>query len=246
MFQKLLLCFAVTAASLPAIHAADQAGAGEAKLRESLRATMLQLRNAETERATLQATQAELDAKAKALAEELETLKKQTAANQATADKAIADYQAKIDERDREIGSLRVSLDKWKTAHQKVTALAQNKEAQRAKLADQVILLDRRVADQQTKNASMYKLGIEILDRYEKFGLGTALTAREPFVGLTRVKFENLIQDYSDKLTDTRIKPEPAPAAAASPKPPATPKPATPAPAKKPKSARAPQPDQRA
>jgi hypothetical protein len=26
------------------------------------------------------------------------------------------------------------------------------------------------------------------------------------------VKFENLIQDYSDKLTDERIKPEPAPA----------------------------------
>ncbi len=247
MFQKLMLCIALAAATILPANAADQAaGAGEAKLRESLRATMLQLRNAETERATLQATQAELDAKAKALAEELEALKKQTAANQAAADKTVADLQTKIDERDREIGSLRVSLDKWKTDHGKITALAQSKEAQRAKLADQVILLDRRVADQQTKNASMYKLGIEILDRYEKFGLGAALTAREPFVGLTRVKFENLIQDYSDKLTDTRIKPEPGPAAAVSPKSPAAPKAATPAPSKKAKSAQPPQSAQRA
>ena len=36
---------------------------------------------------------------------------------------------------------------------------------------------------------------------------GEALTAREPFVGVTRVKFENLIQDYQDKLADQKIKP---------------------------------------
>jgi hypothetical protein len=45
------------------------------------------------------------------------------------------------------------------------------------------------------------------LDRYEKFGLGDALTAREPFVGLTKVKFQNLVQDYQDKLSDQKVKP---------------------------------------
>ena len=214
MFRKLTLlsnlAFLSVFAAIP-LRAADPTAA-DAKLRESLRATMLQLRNAEAERANLQAAQAELEAKNKALTEQLETLTKQAAANQATADKAIAELKGKVDERDREIGELRVSLDKWKTDHQKITAYAQKKEAERAQLADKVIALDRRVADQQAKNAAMYKVGTEVLSRYEKFGLGDALTSREPFVGLTRVKFENLIQDYADKLADERIKPEPAPA----------------------------------
>ncbi len=47
----------------------------------------------------------------------------------------------------------------------------------------------------------------DILTRYEKFGLGDALTAREPFTGITRVKLQSLFEDYQDKLVDQRIKP---------------------------------------
>lgn len=219
MLRKLTLISAVVCLSSFTFTARAQQSEAETKLRENLRATMLQLRNAETERANLQVAQAELEAKSKALTEQLETLTKQAATNQATADKAITELKGKVDERDREIGELRVSLDKWKTDHKKITAFAQKKETERAQLADKVIALDRRVADQQTRNLAMYKVGTEVLSRYEKFGLGDALTSREPFVGLTRVKFENLIQDYADKLADERIKPQPAPAPPAGAKP---------------------------
>jgi hypothetical protein len=50
-------------------------------------------------------------------------------------------------------------------------------------------------------------LSNEILTRYEKFSLGEALAAREPFIGLTRVKLENLTQDYSDKISKQQAKP---------------------------------------
>ena len=66
-------------------------------------------------------------------------------------------------------------------------------------------MLPRKGDDQQRKNRAMYQLGLEILKRYEHFGLGDAITAREPFVGTTRVKFENLIQDYGDKLAAQKI-----------------------------------------
>jgi hypothetical protein len=176
---------------------------------------MLQLRTAETERAALQSTQAELEEKNKALAEQVAALGKQLAADKDAADKTSAELKTKVDERDREIGELRLSLEKWKVDHQKITAIAQTKEAERAKLAEKVILLDRRVADQQAKNATMYRLGTEILSRYERFGLGDALTAREPFIGLTRVKFQNLVQDFGDQLTDSKIKSAGQPAAVA-------------------------------
>jgi chromosome segregation ATPase len=189
-----------------ALIAADTSAA-DAKLRENLKNTMLQLRTAETERAALQAKQTESEQKIKAMAEQVAAQAKQLVADKDDADKSIAELRTKVDERDREIAELRVSLDKWKVDHKKVADVAASKEGQRAKLASDVIVLNRKVADQQTKNAVMFKLGNEILTRYEKFGLGDALTAREPFVGITRVKFENLMQDYQDKLAEQKIKP---------------------------------------
>ena len=194
------------------LYAADAPTPAEAKLRESLRATMLQLRTAETERAALQAAQAEMEEKSKSLAEQVATMEKQLAADKEAAEKASTELKGKVDQRDREIGELRISLEKWKVAHQKVTDIANAREAQRAKVAMEVIVLNRKVADHHGKNAAMFKLGNEILARYEKFGLGDALTSREPFVGITRVKFQNLIQDYGDKLADEKIKPDEKPA----------------------------------
>ena len=68
-------------------------------------------------------------------------------------------------------------------------AIANDTEAKRAKLAELSIHLQRMVDDQKQKNEEMYKTGMEVLDRYEKFGLGEALFAKEPFVGITRTKF---------------------------------------------------------
>jgi hypothetical protein len=103
---------------------------------------------------------------------------------------------------------LNEALSKWKIGYQKLEDAAKAKEAERAKLADKNVLLDRRVADYRRKNEELYKTGSEVLTRYEKFGLGDALAAREPFTRLTRVKMESLVQDYQDKLTDNKIKPE--------------------------------------
>ncbi len=216
--------------------AAEQASPAELKMREALRNTMLQLRTAETERANLQAAQAETEQKNKDLTAKVEALGKQLADDKTKSDKTIAELTDKLAKQDGDIVQLKENVDKWKGDHAKIVSFAKEKEAARAALEEKSILLERKVADQQRRNESMYKLGTEILNRYEHFGLGDALTAREPFVGITRVKFENLIQDYSDKLADTKIKPDPAPAAAKNAKATPTPKPARPAPAAKPEA----------
>ena len=75
--------------------------------------------------------------------------------------------------------------------------------------------------DRELKNLELYKTGREILTRYEKFGLGDAIGAKEPFVGLSRVKLENLVQDYKSKLLNQTVisgqppaLPHPAPSSA--------------------------------
>lgn len=193
-------------------HAAENNDA-EKKLRETLRNTMLQLRSTESERAALQAAQAESDEKIKAQIADLEKLKKEkadeikkAAAEKDQADKAIADLESKVTNRDKEITRLNESLVKWKEGYQKAVDLARVKEDERAKKAAEAVQLERHVVDQKMRNDEMYKVASEILTRYKKYSLGEALLAKEPFTGTMRVKLQNLVQDYGDRLEAQKIK----------------------------------------
>ena len=209
--------------SLPtgSVFSADQPSATENKLREQLKNTILQLRASENDKATLQAAQAESDEKVKTLTGQVEAATKQMAADKLASEKAITEMQSKLDDRDKILAGVREELQRFKDDDKKETELANTKEAQRAKLEEQVNLLNHRVADQLVKNEGMFKIANEILARYEKFGLGDALSAREPFTGITRVKLQSLFEEYQDKLADHKIKPPEAqaPEPAASPTP---------------------------
>ncbi len=176
----------------------------EARLREALRATMLQLRSAQSDLATAQAGQSTLTEENKTLAAQNDALKKQAVADHLESGKAIAALKEGNATQSADIAQLRDVLAKTKGAFEQAAASARAKEEERARLASELILAQRRADDLHTKNLALFKLGNEILVRYEKFGLGDALAAREPFAGLTRVKLENLVQDYADKLAEQR------------------------------------------
>ncbi|HTQ31394.1 MAG TPA: phage major capsid protein [Opitutaceae bacterium] len=190
-----------------ALRADDSADAAEAHMREALRSTMLQLRDAQNQLAAAQTAQAEGDQKNKALTDQVGLLKKHAADDKAAADKTIADLQAKVSDQSGEIARLKDAVDKWKAACAQATAVAQAEQTQRAKLQDDDVVMQRRVSYLETRNVALFKLGNEILNRYEDFSLGKALAAREPFIGVTRTKLENQIQDYQDKLLDQKAQP---------------------------------------
>ena len=176
-----------------------------AKFREALKDSMLKLRAAQTELANAQAGQYAAEAKATELTAKTEALTKDLANERNTSTNMIADLNKKIADRDNSILELNAALAKWKKSYGEVAKLASKREGQRAQLDTKRIELERKVQDEQAKNIEMYQAGMEILDRYEKFGLGDAILAREPFTAAKRVKFQNLVQDLSDKLTDARI-----------------------------------------
>jgi len=203
--QKLFLISVLLATG--ALHAAEEENPIEQRLREGLRNTMLQLREAQNQTAILQATQAENERKIKELDGRLDALNKQALADRNASANMIAGLNANVEEQRLALLAFHAAIEKWKKSYGEVTMLAQKKESERARLEGKSLKLERQVQDQQVRNIQMFKLGIEVLDRYDKFGLGDAILAREPFVGATRVKFQNLIQDYADKLTDQRIQP---------------------------------------
>jgi len=188
------------------LQAADKISPAEQKMRESLRNTMIQLRDANTKLAAAQSAQADDEQKISDLQTQLDDLTKKSTAEKKTAASTIEDLKTKLATDDLQVAHLSESLGKWKFGYAKMADYAKQTEAKRADLASKIIILDRRIAEQQVKNTEMYRLANEVLDRYAQFGLGTAISAREPFVGIMKVKFQNLVQDYQNKLTDQTIR----------------------------------------
>lgn len=202
----------------------DDQAAIEAKLRESLRGAMLQLRNVEAERARLdaelQALKVQSERQIKDLTAKLEESLKRADEDKAIADKTIAEQAKKLEAEQARTAAFATSLEKWKASYYQITDIARAKEAERLRLLDKSLRLEHTVADRERRNLELYKTGQEILDRYENFAFGKALLAREPFTGLAKVRLEEQVQDYKDQLTDGMVKegdpvsPEtPAPAA---------------------------------
>ncbi|RBP43621.1 hypothetical protein DES53_10519 [Roseimicrobium gellanilyticum] len=202
--------------SLPAQQDAKAIEATMGRMRDALRNTMVQLQTAQAENAASQAKLVEAEARITELNARITSLIKQADTDKANAARVAKEQDARIGTQATELAALTSNLEKWKTGYKQAATVANDTEARRVKAAAKVIVLERRVAEQQVKNQELHKLGLEILTRYEKFGLGTAIVRREPFTGIARVKFETLIQDYSDKLADGRIKPEDAQKSASS------------------------------
>ncbi|EIP99045.1 hypothetical protein OpiT1DRAFT_03548 [Opitutaceae bacterium TAV1] len=176
----------------------------ELRLREALRNTTLQLRAAQSESAALQVTQAELEKERDALKKQVAALTRQGEKDRAAAEKEITGLKAIVVTQEEKAGQLSADLAKWKESSEKASLLAGDKEQARAALEIRVAQLERTVADREARNVALVKVGNEILDRLEKFGLGDAIKAREPFIGAKRVEIQNLVQDYSDRIMDQK------------------------------------------
>ena len=207
--KRSLLLFAGLAIALGGanLQAADQPNAAEVKMREALRNTMIQLRTAQNDGAVLQAAKAELEKKSQEMEAKVKLLTQHGEQDREAASKKIEAMEAQMTAQSTAMERLKADLGKSQADYQAATALAKSTEAARKALEEEKIVQVRKTEDKKTKNAEMLKLGREILLRYEKFGLGEALGAKEPFVGTTRVKLESYTQDFQDKLNDQKIKP---------------------------------------
>jgi len=219
-FSILLLTAVLSRGVEAAAPVVDENAAIEAamkRLRDTLRNTMTQLQTAQAEVATLQAEKAEAENTITEQKAKIDSLTKQLAADQASAKQAASEADTKLASRGQELARTSEALEKWKAGYKQAAQVANATEAKRAQLSNKAVMLERTVTEQRTRNAELYKLGTEILKRYEKFGLGSALLAREPFTGIAKVKFQTLIQDYQDNLNDQTIKPDAAKTASTKP-----------------------------
>lgn len=188
--------------------AADQET--EAKLREALRTATGQLRGLEDERTGLQARLAVAEKERDALKAQVDAMKAQLAeARKATAAEAgkVAALETRSGEQASALDRLQGNLGQCRSATERAVGVGKAFEAEGQRLSAELDGESKRADACEAKNIQLYRVGREILDAYAGVGLGDVVATREPFLGLKRVELENLVQDYQDKLADSKVKP---------------------------------------
>jgi chromosome segregation ATPase len=209
-------CWLLGAAAVLAPLVARADAATEARLRDALRSATAQVRTLEDEKASWAAKEAALQKEVGALREQARTagvarrpdrevadLKKQLAEVQGTNQKLI-EATVKCQ------GSAREQLDAGRVC-----------EEDRSRLAAQFATLSGKLNDAEARNERLFRVGKDIIDWLAQVGVGAAIAAREPFLGLKRVELENAAQSFEDQLHEQRNPPAGAtqPQAAAAPEP---------------------------
>jgi chromosome segregation ATPase len=192
-----LLLFGAAGALLPTV-ARDDPGS-DARLRDALRAATLQVRALEDERSTAQARET-------ALKKELEGLRAQQKSGGARAGD-LAAQRRRLAEQGEANARLTEELSRCQAAARTDADAARTKEEERARLAGREAGLAERLAAAEARNERLYRLNKQIIDWLGQMGVGGALAAREPFLGLRRVELENLAQEYEDQALRERIRP---------------------------------------
>jgi hypothetical protein len=192
-----LLLVGAAGALLPTM-ARDDPGS-DARLRDALRAATLQVRALEDERSTSQAREA-------ALKKELDGLRAQLKSGGAKAGD-LAVQRRRLAEQLEANTRLTEELSRCQAAARADADIARTKDEERARLAGREAGLAERLAAAEARNERLYRLTKQVIDWLGQMGVGGALAAREPFLGLRRVELENLAQDYEDQALKERIKP---------------------------------------
>ena len=90
-------------------------------------------------------------------------------------------------------------------ASAQLAATGKQIEAERARLDGEVVSQRGALARCESKNAQLYAAGQDILQAYEGLNVLDVMQARQPFAAQSRVKLEQIAQQYGDQLYQGRF-----------------------------------------
>lgn len=217
---------------LPAGHAVAQTSPIEARLRDQLRSTVLQLREAQNDLASAKADKSTVEQERDQLKIMVAKLKATKGGESFSGDPATSNASEKTRQLQQQLVNLRSenAVLSGKLDSTKAALATANETIGQAKLIITQLRGDRdklnAAANANTakpleeaktalnacieKNEKLIRIGNEILASYAKIGLGTVVKSKEPFLQTKRVKLENTLQAFGDQIYDARcdLRPE--------------------------------------
>jgi chromosome segregation ATPase len=162
----------------------------------------------------LTAAKAESDAAAAKLKQENESLKQQLqklsddqgGLQQRAATLEAATQRGARAEREHaiETGRLKGQLQELVTRFRETVQSLKDIETDRDRLRGEVAAREQDIKACGDRNAKLYQLSGEILDRMEKRGFWAAVAEHEPFTQIARTRLENLSDDYRARAEENR------------------------------------------
>ncbi|WP_353192523.1 hypothetical protein [Pandoraea pnomenusa] len=195
----------------------------EERLRTQLRATTEQLQQAQNELAALKAGGAKAGTPSKAspeaLKKALDDAQQQLATERQARERLAQDARASQSEVRSVADKANAQITQYRNAYDELLKLARAADAQRKHLADETAAQRVALTMCKEKNDRLYAVGQEILSAYESMDVATVVAARQPFATQARVKYEQIAQQYGDKLYEGKFDEQQAAAAIAAQKP---------------------------
>lgn len=181
----------------------------EARLRAQLRTVTGQLQQAQNELAQFKTGTA---AKPAAAPAEAEALRAELAQSQAL----LAREREARSRRDAQFSTAqqqtRETLDKagaqvaqFRGAYSELLKMARATESERQKLIQAAALHQVAIAQCTAKNQQLHAVGMEVVNAYEQLDMGSVLSARQPFAAQSRVKLEQIAQEFGDRLYEGKF-----------------------------------------
>lgn len=205
-----LTALLLAAGALCCAGAQAQQSPAEVRLRDQLRQTTTDLRQAQDENAELklklqQAQQPAAPAPAAKPAPAVDDARLRSLAGKAEAESArAASLQQQLDQAQK-------ALEQWKQAYEQAVALARGRDAEAKKYQALYTEADTHGKSCEADNVKLVQIGGELLDRYKHKGVWSAVSDAEPLTGLHRIEMEKLAQDYHARIVDATVQPAATP-----------------------------------
>lgn len=192
------LCMAAALGVISQAHAQSN----EDRLRDALRESVAKMRAAEDQAAQSaadlqkaqqdrEAVQAQLDAAQAKLAQ----------AAPATSASDLARLSETLAATRQQAAGLQAALAKYQSAYQQLAAKAQAQDTQDQILSRGLQGQTHALESCQAENTQLVHVAEDILHLYETQDFRSLLLrSYEPFIGTAKVKLENLVQEYDDKI----------------------------------------------
>jgi hypothetical protein len=204
-------------------HAQDQGE--EARLRDALRRTTVDLRSAQDSQAALQTALDQAQRQRDQLQQQVTALTAKLAqapaaapapAPAAATQPSAAEEQLKaaLDAARAQNDSLQAGLSHWQAAYQQAATLARQKDAESQQAGAASKSAEQTLAICSTKNTKLTAVAEDILHLYRTQSFHSLLlSSYEPLLGLAQVRLDNVIQDNDDRIREQKYYPNEQPAA---------------------------------
>ena len=202
-----LLCHGTAALFLAGslLSEATAASNKDSKERQAVRRVQAQLNQVQQQKTLLEQEKT-------GLAEQLEELKKksdglESGVARANARRAALDREVEGLNRDKTelAGKLQETSQEMRKKQAEALQALQHKEQESKRFEAEAARQTSQVEMCEVKNARLYQINVELMDKHQSKGLFGALLQAEPFTQLKSVEMENLLQEYRDKADAERI-----------------------------------------